>query len=241
MISPTVRIIFEVKWDRKNPAGSGPQAGLTCPSFSKKTPICFLQKQRNGICSARVWFFGPKVNPRPKKETYQELIDLQQHHGDVPGLHPFHQNPSESLWNCQFWRRIAASTLQDRSFAHVAQVGRRRVQFAQDNMRERYWDAERLHEILNRSKDIKWATVYNILWSISHMLLNAHARILAHDLPAFSTSKPLGPLFFLLLCPKWIHCLFNDWFYDIYGCLLSLSDVHNPLYAAQRVEHAHSL
>lgn len=95
MISPTVSIIFEVKWDRKNPAGSGPHAGLNCPSFSKKKHP-FVSPKNKEMGSVRLEFdFRTKGQPkRPKKETYQELIDLQQHHGDVPGLHPFHQSRS---------------------------------------------------------------------------------------------------------------------------------------------------
>ena len=41
-------------------------------------------------------------------------------------------------------------------------------------------------------------------------------------------------LCFLLLCPKSTHFLLNDWFCATYGCLLSLSDVYNPPYTAQK-------
>ena len=54
------------------------------------------------------------------------------------------------------------------------------------------------------------------------MLLNAHARILAHDLPAFSISKPLG------LSAALSKLKTSSW------CLLSLSDVYNLPDAAQK-------
>ena len=41
-------------------------------------------------------------------------------------------------------------------------------------------------------------------------------------------------LCFLLLCPKSTHFLLNDWFCATYRCLLSLSDVYNPPYTAQK-------